>query len=223
MDPLERMIREQIEARGVRTPAVLEAIRQVPRDRFVPPELRTEAYEDWPLPIGCGQTISQPYMVAVMTEALLPTGARSILEIGTGSGYQTAILAKLVPQVYTVERLPELLHGAQQAMMELGINNVHFKTGDGTLGWQTHAPFDRILIAAAAPEIPRKLLLGQLSEAGVAVVPVSDDAVGGWQTLYRVRKVEGELQREDLGGCRFVPLIGEEGYHSGDAGQSGRR
>lgn len=215
MDPLERMIREQIEARGVRAPAVLEAFRQVPRDRFVPPELREEAYEDWPLPIGAGQTISQPYMVAVMTEAVLPAGAQSILEIGTGSGYQTAILAKLIPQVYSIERLPELLHGARRTLMELGINNVRFKVGDGTLGWKSHAPFDRVLIAAAAPEIPQKLLLGQLREGGVAVVPVSDESANGWQTLYRVRKVDGALQKEDCGGCRFVPLIGDEGYPSG--------
>ena len=215
MDPLERMIREQIEARGVRTPAVLEAFRQVPRERFVPPDLRAEAYEDWPLPIGAGQTISQPYMVAVMTEAILPAGAQRILEIGTGSGYQTAILAKLIPQVYTIERLPELLRGAQRTLMELGINNVRFKVGDGTVGWQSHAPFDRILIAAAAPGIPRKLLLGQLSEGGVAVVPVSDEEASGWQRLYRVKKIDGELQKEDCGGCRFVPLIGEEGYPDG--------
>ncbi len=212
MEPLEQMILEQIEARGMHDPAVLEAMRQVPREKFVPPELREEAYDDCPLLIGCGQTISQPYMVAIMTEAVLPVGAGSILEIGTGSGYQTAILAKLIPRVYTIERLPELLRGAQRVLMELGINNVHSKAGDGTLGWPTHAPFDRILIAAAAPEIPRRLLLGQLSEGGVAVVPVSDEGSSGWQTLYRVRRVRDDLQQEDLGGCRFVPLLGEVGY-----------
>ncbi len=173
MDPLERMVQMQIEARGVRTPAVLEAMRQVPREQFVPVSLRGEAYEDFPLPIGCGQTISQPFMVAVMTEGILPEGARSILEIGTGSGYQTAILAKLIPQVYTIERLPELLQGAREVLELLGIRNVHYRVGDGTLGWREYAPFDRILITAAAPDIPRRLLLGQLAEGGVALVPAS--------------------------------------------------
>src|SRR5512133_2008752 len=127
MDPQEQMIREQIEARGVRTPEVLEAMRRVPREQFVPAYLREAAYEDRPLEIGLGQTISQPFMVAMMTEAVLPAGAKSILEIGTGSGYQTAILAQLVPQVYTVERLPELLHSAQRTLHRLGIRNVQYK------------------------------------------------------------------------------------------------
>jgi protein-L-isoaspartate(D-aspartate) O-methyltransferase len=216
MDPQEHMIRMQVEARGVRTPAVLEAMRRVPREWFVPEYLREDAYEDRPLEIGLGQTISQPYMVAVMTEAVLPAGARSILEIGTGSGYQTAILARLIPQVYTVERLPELLHRAQQTLGALGIRNVEYRVGDGTLGWKEHAPFDRILIAAAAPEIPRRLLIDQLAEGGIALVPAAAGAMGDWQNLYRVRRMRGELQVEDLGGCRFVPLVGEEGYPGGD-------
>lgn len=216
MDPREEMIRQQIEARGVRTPAVLEAMRRLPRERFVPAYLHEAAYEDRPLEIGLGQTISQPYMVAVMTEAVLPAGARSILEIGTGSGYQTAILARLIPQVYTIERLPVLLRSARRTLCELGISNVRYKLGDGTLGWKEYAPFDRILIAAAAPEIPQKLLLSQLAEGGVAVLPASDSVIRGWQTLYRVRKIHGELHSEDLGGCQFVPLVGEEGYPGGD-------
>lgn len=214
-DPQEVMVREQIEARGVRTPEVLEAMRSVRRELFVPEYLRADAYDDRPLEIGLGQTISQPFMVALMTEALRPAGAGSVLEIGTGSGYQTAILARLIPRVYTVERLPDLLHGAKRVLTSLGVGNVEYKAGDGTLGWPEHAPFDRILIAAAAPEIPRKLLMGQLAEGGIAVVPASE-AGNDWQTLFRVRKIGGELQREDLGGCRFVPLVGQEGYPGGD-------
>jgi protein-L-isoaspartate(D-aspartate) O-methyltransferase len=215
MDALGRMIETQIEQRGVRTLSVLRALWQVPRERFVPAELRQEAYEDEPLPIGFGQTISQPYMVALMTEALDVQVTHRVLEIGAGSGYQTAILAKLAKWVYAIERVPELAAGAKARLTEMGIANVTLRDGDGTLGWADEAPFDRLLIAAAAPEPPRRLMLSQLAEGGVAVLP----AGGAYdQQLLRFVRRGHELRESLICGCRFVKLVGEEGWASADEG-----
>jgi len=203
------MVDEQIVARGVRDPRVIQSMLKVPRHLFVPEPYRAQAYEDYPLPIGHGQTISQPYMVAVMTELLELDGDEKVLEIGTGSGYQAAVLAELAKEVYTVERIPELLQRAMETINELGYTNVHFKLADGTLGWPEHAPFDRIIVTAAAPHIPQPLL-DQLAAGGIIVIPVGGRYL---QTLTKVRKHEdGTVSAEELFGCAFVPLIGEFGY-----------
>ncbi len=203
------MVERQIVARGVRDPRVIQAMLKVPRHLFVPEPYRSEAYQDHPLPIGYGQTISQPYMVAAMTELLELTGDEKVLEIGTGSGYQAAILAELAREVYTVERIPELLEQAKQVIESLGYTNVHFKLADGTLGWPEHAPFDRIIVTAAAPDIPQPLI-DQLKPGGIMVIPVGSRYL---QTLTKViKKPNGKLQVKELFGCAFVPLIGEFGY-----------
>ncbi len=205
----EWMVETQIRARGIQHPRVLEAMRVIPRHRFVPPEFQDEAYEDYPLPIGHGQTISQPYMVAAMTEALEPEAHHRVLEIGTGSGYQTAVLAYLVREVYTIEYVPELAERAQRVLADLGFTNIHFRVGDGTLGWPEAAPFDRILVAAAAPEVPPPLW-EQLKPGGILVIPLGD--LWG-QELYKIRKTpEGERVDEVLFPCAFVPLRGAYGF-----------
>lgn len=208
-EQMEEMLRWQIAERGVGSPAVLEAMRQVPRERFVPIDMLPDAYTDQALPIGHGQTISQPFMVALMTEAIAAGHDDRVLEIGTGSGYQTAILAKLAKRIYTIERIPVLMQEAKQRLRQMGIDNVEYRAGDGTLGWPEDAPFDRILIAAAAPTIPAKLLESQLADGGIAVLPAG---MGDWQYLWKISRRGGRLQREDLGGCRFVRLIGAEGW-----------
>lgn len=205
----ERMLQWQIVERGVTSPLVLQAMREVPRERFVPSDMLPDAYTDQALPIGRGQTISQPFIVALMTEALAIRPEDRVLEIGTGSGYQTAILAKLAKRVYTIERLAPLLEEAKQRLTRMGIENVEYRAGDGTLGWPEQAPFDRILITAAAPTIPQHLLLSQLVDDGIAVVPAG---MGDWQYLWRITRKGDQLAREDLGGCRFVRLIGAEGW-----------
>src|SRR5688500_18826237 len=167
--PLERMIRQQVIERGITDERVVEALRAIPRDLFFPDEFRHEAYADRAAPIGHGQTISQPYMVALMTSRLDLRPEHRVLELGTGSGYQAAALAKLAGEVYTIERVKPLLDEAFERVLALGLRNVHFRLGDGTLGWPEQAPFDRVLITAGAPEIPRALLLSQLAEGGVAV------------------------------------------------------
>jgi protein-L-isoaspartate(D-aspartate) O-methyltransferase len=203
-----RMVEEQIRRRGIRDERVLAAMEEVPRHLFVPPSIRHRAYEDDPLPIGEGQTISQPFIVAEMTAALRLTGAEKVLEIGTGSGYQTAILAKLSRLVVTVERIPSLADSAAVRLREMGYDNVEYVTGDGTLGCPSSAPFDRILSAAASPSIPPPWT-DQLVEGGIIVLPV-----GGrfGQDLMRVTKRAGEQVFEILGGCIFVPLIGRHGF-----------
>jgi len=199
---------DELRGQGIRDERVLAALGRVPRHRFVPPHLVPHAYEDRPLPIGSGQTISQPYIVALSTEALALGPGDRVLEIGTGSGYQTAILAELAGEVHTVERLPELSAGARERLAALGYRNVHFRVGDGTLGWPEAAPFDAILVTAGAPRVPRKLL-EQLGPGGRMVIPVG----GRWsQELTLVRREEEGFVHERLCPCTFVPLIGEEGW-----------
>lgn len=203
-----RMVESQIRRRGVRDERVLAAMEEIPRHLFVPPAMRHKAYEDGPQPIGEGQTISQPFIVAEMTAALRLTGAEKVLEIGTGSGYQTAILARLARRVVTMERIPSLASDAALRLAGLGFANVEFVTGDGTLGCPAHAPFDRILSAAASPSVPPPWL-EQLAEGGIIVLPV-----GGRfsQDLMRITKSGGEQRVEFLGACIFVPLIGRHGF-----------
>jgi protein-L-isoaspartate(D-aspartate) O-methyltransferase len=206
----EDMVARQIEARGVRDARVLEAMRQVPRHRFVPPELLPHAYEDTPLPIGERQTISQPYMVAVMSEALALSGAAPrVLEIGTGSGYQAAVLGAMGAQVISIERLPELALRARGLLTELGFGDrVRVLEGDGTLGWAADAPYDGIVVTAGAPQIPRPLV-AQLVPGGSLVLPIGEQDV---QTLVRLRRGEQGLIEHYLGECRFVKLHGAYGW-----------
>lgn len=202
------MVEEQLKARHIRDERVLSVMREIPRHRFLPPTLASRAYEDGPLPIGEGQTISQPYIVAEMTQALWLRGTEKVLEIGTGSGYQTAILSCLSREVVTVERLESLSRAAQEKLTSLGMDNIRFRVGDGTLGAPDDAPFDRVIVTAAAPEVPEPLF-AQLREDGIMVIPIG----GRWeQELVSVRKDKGEARKEYLGGCRFVPLLGERGF-----------
>jgi protein-L-isoaspartate(D-aspartate) O-methyltransferase len=204
----EKMVRTQIEARGVHDPTVLRAMRKVPRHRFVPEAFRDQAYDDGPLPIGHKQTISQPYTVAVMSEALGLTGKERVLEIGTGSGYQTAILAELAEWVYSIERIPELAKSARTVLDELRYDNVANRVGDGTRGWKSEAPFQCIIVTAGAPQVPEPLLQ-QLAEGGRLVIPVGDPHT---QTMTRVARRGQEFITENLGAYRFVELIGEYGW-----------
>lgn len=206
----ESMVRGQLEARGVRDPAVLAAMREVPREEFVPSALRGEAYEDIPLPIAEGQTISQPYMVAYMAEALELSRQERVLEIGTGSGYAAAVLSRIVDRVYTVERLMGLAVTARQRLARLGYDNVEVLEGDGSLGWPQHAPYDAIVVTAGAPGVP-KPLAEQLVMGGRLVIPVGPHPY--FQLLVRVRRVgEAEYREESLFEVRFVPLVGAAGW-----------
>jgi protein-L-isoaspartate(D-aspartate) O-methyltransferase len=205
----EQMIREQVIRRGIRQPRLIKAMRDIPRERFFPADDRHHAYADGAATIGHGQTISQPYIVALMTEHLDVQPHHRVLEIGTGSGYQTAILARLAAQVCTIERIKPLLDEAWERLMELNIRNVRFRHGDGTYGWPEAAPFDRILIAAGAPGLPARLLETQLAEGGVAVLPVGPEDE---QTLMRITRHGNELHTADICPCRFVKLIGNEGW-----------
>ena len=204
----EKMVRGQLISRGIEDPLVLDAMGKIPRDRFVEEALTGEAYNDHPLPIGHKQTISQPYMVALMTEALALTGSEKVLEIGTGSGYQTAVLAQLSEKVYTVERIRVLMVKARTILAELECNNVLFKAYDGTLGWQEFAPYDAIMVTAGAPKVPEPLL-EQLAKVGRLVIPIGDRST---QELKRITKKNGKYLQENLGGCRFVNLIGLHGW-----------
>jgi protein-L-isoaspartate(D-aspartate) O-methyltransferase len=204
----ERMVETQIKARGIKDERVLKAMLKVPRHLFVDEALRDQAYGDFPLPIGEGQTISQPYIVALMTEALELKGNERVLEIGTGSGYQTAILAELVLWVYTIERFPTLLERAKKVLKELGYKNISFKLNDGTLGWKEAAPFDAIIVTAASPDIPPPLV-EQLAEGGRIVIPVGDEFS---QTLIKGVKRGGKLHTKDLEPVRFVKLVGAYGF-----------
>ena len=209
MSAMEQMIRQQIVERGIDDARVIEAIRHVPRDRFFPADGRDQAFADRAAPIGHGQTISQPYIVALMTQRLGLEPQHRVLELGTGSGYQAAILAHLAAEVYTIERVKPLLDEAWERLMDLGIRNVHYRFGDGTRGWPEAAPFDRILIAAGAPTLPRALLLGQLKDGGIAVLPVGPHDE---QILVQVTRAGDELHSTDICACRFVKLIGEGGW-----------
>jgi protein-L-isoaspartate(D-aspartate) O-methyltransferase len=208
-----RMVATQIEPRGIRHARVLEAMRQVPRHRFVPPEHVDAAYDDRPLPIGAGQTISQPYIVAAMTAALDPRPDDSILEIGTGSGYQCAILAVLGGRVVSIERVPELAARAAGVLRELGLDNATVHVGDGTLGWPEGQPYDRIIVTAGAPAVPDPLV-EQLAPGGVLVIPVGSRRM---QELMVVRREteDADLRTETLDRCVFVPLVGEAGWERG--------
>ncbi|MBM4283896.1 MAG: protein-L-isoaspartate(D-aspartate) O-methyltransferase [Deltaproteobacteria bacterium] len=206
------MVEAQIRRRGVSDPRVLRALTKVPRHLFVPSHLWEQAYGDHPLPIGEDQTISQPYIVALMTEALDLTGAEKVLELGTGSGYQAAVLGELAREVYTIERLASLAESARLVLERLGYTNIHVRIGDGTLGWPEESPFDAILVTAGSPQVPRPLV-EQLALNGRLVIPVGDQYS---QTLTRVRKTAAGLQHDYLGGCRFVRLVGAHGWQEGE-------
>ena len=201
---------ELIRRRGIKDERVLNAMLKVPRHLFVPADLVDRAYDDSPLPIGKGQTISQPYIVALMTEALGLDENSKVLEIGTGSGYQAAILAEIAKEVYTVERIPELAERAQKILRALGYNNVYFKIGDGTEGWPEFAPYDAIIVTAASPKVPEPLI-EQLKVGGVLVIPVGSELT---QELLKITKLseDGETKVESLGGCVFVKLKGKYGW-----------
>jgi protein-L-isoaspartate(D-aspartate) O-methyltransferase len=198
------MVIEQLAQRGIRNSRVLSAMERVPRERFVAAGQQDQAYADRALSIECGQTISQPYIVALMSEALELEGSEKVLEIGTGSGYQTAVLAELAAKVVTIERHRELSERAQAVVIELGYQNVMFIVGDGSEGWLSVAPYDRIIVTAAAADVP-PALVEQLAEGGVLVIPLGDKE---GQVLEALRKVNGRMQSSALSGCRFVPLIG---------------
>lgn len=206
------MVEDQIRKRGVVSPRVLEAMLSVPRHEFVPDQFRNDAYADKPLPIGEGQTISQPFMVGAMTEALELTGSERVLEIGTGSGYQAAVLSLLAREVISVESHTSLALAAQERLMRLGYANVHVHNGDGSPGFADAAPYDAILITAAAPGIPA-LLAGQVREGGRLVIPVGSQEN---QELLQARKEDGVLHSRVLFDCRFVPLLGRYGWSRPD-------
>jgi len=205
---LEEMISEQLVDRGITKERILEAFRSNPRHLFVPGRSRQEAYADRPLPIGSGQTISQPYIVALMTDTLDPAPDDSVLEIGTGSGFQTAILAALAGRVFTVERKGGLLEEAKEIHKKLGLNNIRYREGDGTKGWKEFSPFDGILGTGSVPEVPEPFIK-QLAEEGRMVLPV-----GGrrQQRLTLLKKTDGSITRQESSYCSFLPLIGENGW-----------
>jgi protein-L-isoaspartate(D-aspartate) O-methyltransferase len=203
-----RMVERQIIARGITSPHVLAAMRQIPRHFFIPPPYDRSAYEDNPLPIGDGQTISQPYIVALMTEILNPGPSDRILELGTGSGYQTAILAALAKHVVTIERIPRVADLARSNLARIGTTNIELVVGDGTLGYPAGAPYNAILITAATPQIPPPLF-EQLAEGGRLVAPVGNQDL---QDLVRITRIGNRIKESHYGGVRFVPLIGEYGW-----------
>ena len=207
----EEMVRSQIEARGVKDPLVLSAFRTVPRHLFVSEALREQAYGDYPLPIGEQQTISQPYIVAEMTQALEIGRNDRVLEIGTGSGYQAAILAQIVYRVYTIERRRSLYIQTRSLFDKLNYHNIVTKYADGTKGWQEESPFDAIVVTAGAPEVPQ-VLINQLAEGGRLVVPVGNQHT---QELIKICRTKDKIQQTNLGGCRFVKLVGEHGWKEG--------
>ncbi len=206
----ERMVEAQLVSRGIRDSRVLAAMAKVRRHLFVAEELRSRAYDDNPLPIGEGQAISQPYIVALMVEALGLKGKERVLEIGTGSGYEAAVLAELCAQVFSIELVEDLAVRAQVVLVSLGYRNVSIRVGDGTLGWEEHAPYDAVVISAAAPCIPRPLIR-QLKLDGSLVLPMGEEEL---QTLVRIRKERGGLREEYLGECLFVKLMGAYGWEN---------
>jgi protein-L-isoaspartate(D-aspartate) O-methyltransferase len=208
-----RMVDTQIRARGVKDVHLLKVMQTIPRHLYVEEAMMDQAYNDNPLPIGEKQTISQPYIVALMTEALSLTGKEKVLEIGTGSGYQTAILAQLADRVFSIERISSLAGRARKMLDYLKAFNVAIRVGDGTYGWKEEAPFDAILVTAGAPKVP-SLLVAQLSLGGRLVIPVGSRST---QTLLKVTRLSEDIhdiKKEDLGGCRFVDLIGEHGWEN---------
>jgi protein-L-isoaspartate(D-aspartate) O-methyltransferase len=205
----QRMVENQLLPRGIKDSRVIAAMKKVPRHLFLDEALWPEAYEDHPVPIGEKQTISQPFIVALMTETLRLTGSEKILEIGTGSGYQAAILAELAERVYSIERLPAIAKRARKILDQLKYSNIVITIGDGTLGWKEHGPYDAIMVTAASP-YPPKILLEQLKIGGRLVIPIGDELTQDL-TLY-VRDSEADYSKESYGGCRFVKLIGEQGW-----------
>ena len=206
------MVREQLEPRGIRDEAVLQAMNAIPRELFVPKGARHLAYADRALRIGHDQTISQPYMVALMTQSTQPAPDKRILEIGTGSGYQAAVLARIVSQVFTIERIRPLADAASECFSRLGIRNIRQMIGDGTMGWPEQAPFDAIVVTAGAPDVPRALQ-SQLAEGGLMVIPVGSEKS---QRLVVLRREGNKLEKRHIIDCRFVKLIGREGWESDD-------
>jgi len=204
----ERMVKNQLIARDIRDERVLQAMGKIPRHLFVQEALAGEAYNDHPVPIGEKQTISQPYIVALMTEALELKGSENTLEIGTGSGYQTSILAELSSRVYTIERIKSLLIKARKLLAKLGYDNILFKAFDGTLGWKEYAPFDAIMVTAGSPNIP-KPFKEQMADNGRMIIPVGDRYT---QELIKITRKGEDFEQEGLGGCRFVNLIGVHGW-----------
>jgi len=205
----KKLVDSWLRGKDIDDERVINAFLKVPRHLFVPEHLRDEAYGDYPLPIGFGQTISQPYMIAYMVQALIPDENARVLEIGTGSGYTTAILAELFKEVYTVEIIPELSEKAQKVLRNLGYENIFFKVGDGSEGWEENAPYGRILVTAAAPAVPPPYR-DQLSEGGILVIPITK---GFGEVLCRCIKRGGKLEEEELTYCSFVPLRGKYGFH----------
>ncbi len=203
-----RMVEEQLIPRGIKELLVLNAFRKVPREKFVPFERRDNSYDDFPLPIGEEQTISQPYIVALMTESLELKGEEKVLEIGTGSGYQTAIIAEIVEEIYTVERIIPLAQRAKKTLKELGYTKIKIKIGDGTEGWEEFSPYDAIIVTAAAPKLPQSLIK-QLNKSGRLIIPLGNLYS---QELILYEKKGRELMTRNFGGCRFVPLRGEYGW-----------
>ncbi|HEV2643373.1 MAG TPA: protein-L-isoaspartate(D-aspartate) O-methyltransferase [Candidatus Elarobacter sp.] len=205
-----RHLVELLQEQGIRDLAVLHAIAEVPRHRFVPSGVSHRAYEDSALPIGSGQTISQPSIHARYLELLRLTGREKVLEIGTGSGYQTALLSRLAAQVFSVERIPALMDRAREVLAELGVRNASYLLGDGTLGWRQYAPFDAILVTAAAPSVPRTYV-DQLAEGGRLLIPVGEREQ---QTLHVITRRGGGVEDVEVGPVRFVPLLGKESWES---------
>ena len=211
-DSLEEMVEYDIKRRGLKDERVLAALRRIDRKLFVSEFDRARAYEDRPLCLSHGQTVSQPFMVAAMTESLALTGAERVLEIGTGSGYQTAILACLAKEVFTVERIEYLATTAEDRLLDMGFSSIHFRLGDGSLGWREHAPYERIIVTAACPSVPQPLV-EQLAEGGRLVVPVGPPEA---QNLIIGTKIRGKLESHIGLGCIFVKLIGSEAYSPKD-------
>ena len=206
----EKMVKDQLISRGIRDPRVIEALRRIPRHEFIPVEFKQHAYEDHPVTIGSGQTISQPYIVALMTEALRLKKEDVVLEIGTGCGYQTAILTDMCREVYSIERIADLSQRAKSILERLKYHNVHFKVGDGTLGWPEDISFDAVVVTAAAPEILSHLVM-QLKDNGRLVIPIGDRYN---QALFRIEKKDGQVSSEEICRCVFVPLIGKFGWRN---------
>jgi len=204
----ERMVEDQLVSRGIKEPNVLKAFREIPRHAFVGAQLQPQAYNDYPLPLEHGQTISQPYMVALMTECLHLKGDEKVLEVGTGSGYQAAILSRLARRVYSIERDTLLARKAREQLTRLKIENVVIKVGDGTLGWREFAPYDGIIVTAGSPLVPEPLQK-QLRNGGRLVVPVGSSA---FQNLMCIEKNGTQFKTDEICGCTFVPLIGDHGW-----------
>jgi len=205
----QQMVEAQLAGRGIKDERVIRAFLKIPRHLFVDEHLSKQAYEDNPLPIGCNQTISQPYMVAFMLEHLDLHSNHKVLEIGTGSGYQTALLAELSSDVYTIDRLPELTESAKKRLEKSGYHSIHYNSGDGSLGWKEFAPYDRIIVSAGSPQIPNKLVEQLSNDNGILLCPVGNEFS---QDLIQIIKRNNRIEKNNLGSCVFVKLVGEEGW-----------